>query len=338
MGDSTARPPDPPERSEPPRGGRRPSLPGRLLGGGARGAQRVARATGVEEAAEALAEEAIVRAIESEAAERAIARVLQGPALEEAVEQAMASPAVERALTQAIDSEMIDRVWERLLASDEAQKLVERIAEAPEVRAAITAQGAGLIEDLGRETARTTHRLDGVLERIARGLLRRSQRAGETSRAGLVSRGLALVLDAAILNAAFFAASSIIALLGSLVFDESSAPAIAIGATAWFLAGAAYLTFFWSLAGQTPGMRFLRIRLEAPGGRRIGLRAAIRRFAGLVLSVIPFGAGFLGVLYSERRRGWADRIAGTEVIYVTTDPKPAPWSTGGQADPEPGVA
>ena len=333
MGESTARPPDPPERREPPR---RPSIPERLIGTGARGAQRVARATGVDEAAESIAEEAIVRAIESEAAERAIARVLQGPAVEEAVQQALASPAVERALTEALDSEMIDRIWERLLASDEVQKLVERIAEAPEVRAAITSQGVGLIDDLGRETAKTTHRLDRGVERLARGLLRRPKRETQTDRAGAVSRGLALLLDGAILNAGFFAVSSIIALLGSLIFNESSAPAIAIDATAWFFAGAAYLVCFWSLAGQTPGMRFLRIRLDSPEGPRIGLRAALRRFVGLVLSFLTLGIGFLGVLFSDRRRGWADRLAGTDVAYVTTDPKPAPWAAG--PDPQPGTA
>ena len=338
MGDRSARPPDPPERRKPSEEARRQSLPERLIGSGARGAQRVVRATGVEEAAEALAEEAIVRAIESEAAERAIARVLQGPALEEAVAQALASPAVERALTQAIDSEMVDRVWERLLASDEAQKLVERIAEAPEVRAAIASQGVGLVQDLGRETARTTHRLDGGLERIARRLLRRPRRETESDRAGLVSRGLAIAIDVGILNAAFFAASSIIALLGSLLLNESSAPAIAIGAAFWLLSGAAYLIFFWSLAGQTPGMRFLRIRLDLAGERRIGLRAAFRRFVGLVLSVLSLGVGFLGVLFSDRRRGWADRMAGTDVVYLTTGPKPAPWSREEEAEPQPGVA
>ena len=336
MAESTARPPDPPERREPPR---RPSIPERLIGTGARGAQRVARAAGVDEAAEVLAEEAIVRAIESEAAERAIARVLQGPAVEEAVQQALSSPAVERALTEALDSEMIDRVWARLLASDEAQKLVERIAEAPEVRAAIASQGVGLVQDLGRETAKTTHRLDGAVERIARRLFRRPRREAETDRAGLVSRGLALAIDAGILNAAFFAASSIIALLGSLLFNESSAPAIAIGATFWFLSGASYLIFFWSLAGQTPGMRFLRIQLDLAGERRIGVRPAFRRFVGLVLSVLTLGLGFLGVLFSDRRRGWADRMAGTDMVYVTTDPKPAPWSApAGAPGPQPDAA
>jgi uncharacterized RDD family membrane protein YckC len=326
MADSIGSPPDPPDRPGPPGRRRPPSFPGRVLGTGARGARRVAQVSGIEGAAETVAEEAIVRAIESEAAERALARVLQGPALEEAVEQALASPAVERALTQAIDSEMIDRVWERLLASDEVQKLVERIAEAPEVRAAVAAQGVGLLDDLAREAAKTTHRLDGVVERVARRLLFRPRREAETERAGIVSRAAGLALDGAIINAGFFAASSIIALLASALFDESSAPAIAIGAGIWLLAGALYLISFWTLAGQTPGMRFVRIRLDADGTRRIGLRRAVRRLFGFALCVLTFGAGFLGVLFSDRRRGWHDRIAGTEVLYTETAPAPAPWS------------
>ena len=66
---------------------------------------------------------------------------------------------------------MVDRIWERLLASDEAQKLVERIAEAPEVRAAVAAQGVGLLADLGRGARRAARRLDDGVERVVRRLL-----------------------------------------------------------------------------------------------------------------------------------------------------------------------
>lgn len=305
-----------------------PSLPSRLLGGGARGARRVARATGIEGTAEALAEEAIVRAIESRAAERALSRVLQGPVVEEAVEKALSSPAVERAINQALESEMTERVWDRLLTSDEVQKLVERIAEAPEVRAAVAAQGVGFLNDLGRALARATHRLDDVAEAFARRLLRRPRREGPVEQAGLVSRGLALVLDGAILNGAFLALSALIALVASLFIDgdPAAAPTIAIGTGLWLTVGAGYLVFFWSVAGQTPGMRFLRIRLDAAGELRIGTRRAFRRLVGVALSAAALGLGFLAVLVEPRRRGWADRIADTEVLYVSTTPRPAPWS------------
>jgi hypothetical protein len=73
-------------------------------------------------------------------------------------------------------------------------------------------------------------------------------------------------------------------------------------------------------------MRFLRIRLDAEGERRIGGRRAIRRLLGAALSAVAFGLGFLVVLVDGRRRGWLDRIAQTDVLYADTSPKPAPWS------------
>lgn len=329
MSEATGSLPDPSDR-EPARRGRTP-LPARLLGRGARGAQQVARATGIETAAEAIAEETIVRAIESQAAERALARVLQGPIVEDAVEQAMRSPAVERAMNDAIDSEMVDRLWERLLASDEAQKLVERIAEAPEVRSAIAAQGVGLIDDMRREAARATHRLDDGFERVARRIFFRKRREGKTDRAGAVSRTIAMAIDGGLLNAAFLALSGVITLVASLAFGaggEASAPAIAIGAGAWIVAGSIYLLSFWTLAGQTPGMRFVRIRLDSDEGRKIGFRRACRRLVGLVLAVVPLGIGLLGIVFSEGRRGWQDRYAGSDVVYADTAAPAAPWAEG----------
>jgi uncharacterized RDD family membrane protein YckC len=290
----------------------------------------VARATGIDSTAEALAEEAAVRAIESRAAERVLSRVLQGPALEDAVEQTLNSPVVERALNQAIESEMTERVWARLLASDEVQKLVERIAEAPEVRNAIASQGVGFLDDLGREIARATRRLDDAAERFARRLLRKPRREGTGERAGLVSRSAALLLDGAIVNGVFLVLSAVLALIASVFIDgdPAAAPTIAVGSCLWLVGGAAYLLAFWTLAGQTPGMRFLRIYLDSAGGRRIGRHRAVRRLLGAVVSAAALGLGFLAILTDERRRGWLDRIAGTEVVYGSTSPLPAPWAGG----------
>jgi uncharacterized RDD family membrane protein YckC len=267
-----------------------------------------------------------VSAIESQAAERALARVLQGPAVEEAVEQALRSPAVERALTQAIDSEMIDRVWERLLAGDEVQKLVERIAEAPEVRAAISAQGIGLVEDIGRTIGSLARRLDDRFERIVRRVLFRAPRVLPSDRAGAVSRGLAMVVDGVFVNLAFTAFIALVTLVGNAFGgngEGGTGLAIAVGSTAWLGFGAVYLLGFWSLAGQTPGMRFLGIRLDS---ERLPLRRAVRRLIGLGLAVLAFGLGFLGIVFRERRQAWDDRMSGTEVVYDERRPEPAPWS------------
>ncbi len=303
---------------------RRPSVAARLLGGSARSARAVAEATGIDDALDLATEEAIVRAIESPAVERALVRVLEGPAVEEAVERLLASPAVERAAINALDSPLVDKVWDRLLKSDEAQKLVERVAEAPEVRAAITQQGFGLLEDIGRQIRRIAHQLDGGAEAIARRLLSRYKPA-KSDNAGLVTRALAIGVDGALVAAAFFVVTGVFdfAVSAFFEFDRSSTFAIVFGTAFLVWLSGFYLFFFWTLTGQTPGMRFLGIRLDDYDGTpHLSPRTASRRLVGLVLAAIPFGAGFLMVLFSERRRGLHDRIARTEVILVNRNGDP----------------
>ena len=237
--------------------GRSP-IPARLLGVGVRGARTVTKATGIDRAVEVAAEEAIVAAVESQAVERAMARVLEGPVVQEAVEGALESDAVKKALLEAMDSELVDEVWKRLLASDQAQQLVERIAEAPEVRAAISAQGIGLLEDIGRTIGNLARRLDDRFERIVRRLFFRPQRVLPTDRAGVVSRGLAMAIDGVFVNLAFTAFVALVTLVANTFGgngEGGSSLAIAVGSTAWLSFGAVYLVGFWSLAGQTPGMR-----------------------------------------------------------------------------------
>ena len=85
----------------------------------------------------------------------------------------------------------------------------------------------------------------------------------------------------------------------------------------------AYLLFFWTLAGQTLGMRLLGIRIidfrEDP---HLDMRTAVRRLLGDVLSVLTLGIGFLMVLVSDQRRGLMDRMANTEVILVDREGRP----------------
>jgi len=315
------------------RNGRAP-IPARLLGVGFKGARTVTKATGLDRAVEVAAEEAIVAAVESQAVERAMVRVLEGPVVQEAVEGALGSEAVKKAVLEAMDSELVDEVWKRLLASDQAQQLVERIAEAPEVRAAISAQGMGLVEDVGRTIGKTARRLDDSFERIVRRIFFRAPRVLPTDRAGFVSRGLAMLVDGVFVNLAFTAFIALVTLLANAFGgngEGGTGLAIAIGSTAWLAFGGIYLLGFWSLAGQTPGMRFLGVRLTE---ERLPPRRSFRRLVGLGLSVLTFGIGFLGVVFGERRRGWEDRLSATEVVYDDRRPEPAPWSTPARSEPE----
>ncbi len=307
----------------------------RLLGAGVRGARSVGKAAGIDRAVEAAAEEAMVAAVQSEAVERALVRVLQGPLVEEAARGALESDAVKQALIEALDSEMVDEVWRRLLASEEAQRLVERIAEAPELRAAISAQSVGFIEDVGHTIGDVTSRLDGVIERVARRLVFRKRRSEPTERAGALTRGLAFGLDLLIVNLAFSGLAAIVALIGSFFSGGGngvSGFALALGSATWIALGSLYLVAFWSLAGQTPGMRFFGIRLGVES-RGLPPRRSLRRLVGLFLAAIPFGLGFLGILFDQRRRGWQDRLAGVDVLYEGREPAAAPWSSLDAAEP-----
>src|ERR1700744_701281 len=219
-------------------------LAARLLGAGARGAGAVGRATGIDKAVEIAAEEAIVSAVESEAVERALARVLEGPVVDEAVQSALESAAIKKALIDALDSELVDEIWRRLLASQQTQQLVERIAAAPELRAAIASQGVGLLDDVGRQIAKLARDLDNTAERVLRRIFFRRRRPLPTNRAGLVSRGLAFLIDAVIINLSFTifagAATLIVTFLGG---SGEGVPkgAIAAGSFVWLIVVGAYL-------------------------------------------------------------------------------------------------
>jgi uncharacterized RDD family membrane protein YckC len=322
--------------------GREPRAPrsrtpaARVLEAGARGAGRLAGATGVDKAIEEATEEAIVRALRSPAVERAIVRVLEEQnAVGRAVEQALTSDEMAEAIVNAIDSDVADRVWAELLAGPKVQMLVERIAEAPEVRAAIAQQGVGLITDVGRRLTALTEYVDDAAERLVHGMLNRTGHEAETNQVGLVTRALAGVIDLALIGALLSIGSGLLASIVPAITGDGD------GISIWgvltfgvvgFLIGSAIFVAFWALVGQTPGMRFLSIHLDAGGSREIGLRRALRRIVAVPLSLLPLGLGFLAILLSPERRGWHDRIAGTMVLY-DEEAERAPWSQLGR-EPE----
>jgi uncharacterized RDD family membrane protein YckC len=274
----------------------RPSALGSVGRAGWRGARGIARRLGLDRTIEGVVDRGVDRAIDSEAAARATQRVL--------------------------DSDTAKRVWGKVLESEQAQQLVERVADAPEVRAAITRQGVGLLEDLRRGVRSATRRLDDGVERVARRILRRPVRGERPIYAGAVSRLVALAIDAGVVYGSLLLVSAAIALLVSTLSpgdEKAGGVVIAVGASVWALIAAAYLVLFWSGAGRTPGMAFLALRMLAPSGEEVSPRHAFRRLIWSVIAALPFGLGFWGILFEERRCGWPDRRADTRVLYADPD-------------------
>jgi uncharacterized RDD family membrane protein YckC len=302
----------------------------RLLSAGARGAGRVAHATGVDRALDEAVEEAILRALSSPAVGRAIERAMAGH-----VEAAgLNSEEMARIVKQVLESEAAEQAWDEVLASREVQMLVERIAEAPEIRSAIAAQGAGLITDIGVKLTRLTEAFDDALERI----VRHREPDSETNQAGLATRLVAFAIDFGLLFALYSLASGVIASVVSFSFGSSLtlAGAIVLGVIGYLLGGAV-LVLFWSLGGQTPGMRVLSIRLMQDGSRDVTLGRAVKRLFALMVALLPLGLGYFWILRNPSRHAWHDTMTGTEVIYDEQQRAPyvaADATTGAHDPPE----
>lgn len=253
-------------------------------------------------------EEAIVRALRSPAVRRALSRAMESePFVDE-----LDPDEVSRLAKRVLDSDAAASVWAEVLASEPAQMLVERVAEAPEIRSAIASQGAGLIRDIGVRLTKVTERLDDAAERV----LRSDDPDSEVDQAGLATRSVAAAVDLGILGIVDALISSSLASVIPFVFGthRSLAGTIIVIVLA-ALAGGAYFVLFWTLGAQTPGMRFLSIRLVQRGSDDVTFGCAFRRGLALILSLLPFGLGFLAIVHDRSRRGWHDRLVGTEVVY-----------------------
>ena len=240
-------------------------------------------------------------------------------AVDRGVDRALDSETAAKATERFLDNETTKRVWDKVLESDEAQKLVERVADAPEVRAAIAKQGIGLVEDLRRGVRSAARRIDTVVERLARGVLRRPQREGRPIFAGAFSRLLALGIDAAVVYGSLLLITAAIAAVISAFSqgdEHAGTVVLAIGAFTWFLIAITYLVVFWSGAGRTPGMSFVAIRMLSEDATPVRPGQAFRRVIWLGISALPLGLGFWGILFESERRGWPDRRAHTVVCYA----------------------
>jgi uncharacterized RDD family membrane protein YckC len=142
--------------------------------------------------------------------------------------------------------------------------------------------------------------------------------ATEVHYEGLVTRGIAFAIDAAIIDLVAIVAAGAVALALSVLSvskDSLDTALIAVGGALFIAWSVGYFVTFWSTTGQTPGSRLMRITVRtADDGDVLRPRRAALRFAGLVLAAIPLLAGFLPILFDARRRGVHDMLAGTVVV------------------------
>jgi uncharacterized RDD family membrane protein YckC len=231
--------------------------------------------------------------------------------LERVVEELAASGELDKAVEEALASPRASELTERIVQSDVMRSAIRDVVAGPEVRAALTQQTTGLAEELVIGVRARAVRLDDRAEHA----VRRQVRVARSPFAGIATRAAALAIDASVILVAFASLAALAGVIASLVggLRPQWLVGILLGG-GWVLFAGGYFVLFWSGAGQTPGMRLLQLRVRRAESPPSFARAVVRA-VGTALAIIPFFAGYLPVLFDERRRGLPDYLAGTEVVY-----------------------
>jgi uncharacterized RDD family membrane protein YckC len=287
----------------------------------ARAAARVWRGPLEEAVDEVLSAPEIIRVVDRALAgslpEEIAGSIVRHRVLERIAAELVASGELERLVTAALATPQTLTLTDRVLASDETQRVLRHVASSPELRDAIARQTTGLGEEVVGGVRAAAARLDDRAEQV----LRRPQRVERPIYGGIATRAIALAIDAALTIVVFMSTVGIVGLIASLV--GGLRPAWLVGAllaSGWLLVVSTYFVLFWSAAGQTPGMRLLRVRVSGLDGKPPSIGRSVVRLVGLVLAIMPLFAGFAPVLFTKRRRGLQDFLARTVVLYEDTRP------------------
>lgn len=254
----------------------------------------------------------IDRALAGSLPEEIARSIIRHRVLERVVDELAASGELERLFNAALASPRTLELTDRMLASEETQHALRQVASSPEIRDAMRKQTTGLAEEVVGGIRASAVRLDGRVEHA----VGRGKQVGRSAFAGLATRALALATDAIVTTAMFMAVVGVVAIVASLVGglgpDWLVGTLLSVG---WTVTAGTYFVLFWSTAGHTPGMRLIGLRVEAQAGGTPSIGRSIVRLAGLVLSIASLFIGFVPVLFDRRRRGLADFLGGTVVLY-----------------------
>jgi uncharacterized RDD family membrane protein YckC len=133
---------------------------------------------------------------------------------------------------------------------------------------------------------------------------------------GLITRAIAFAVDATAINVVAIVVGAAVGVSLSVlkVPSDVETALYALGGVSYLLWSLGYFVTFWSTTGQTPGNRLLGVRVVREDGTLLRPARALLRLAALVLAAVPLFAGFVPVLFDDRRRGVHDMIAGTVVV------------------------
>jgi uncharacterized RDD family membrane protein YckC len=274
-----------------------------------------------------VAERVVEQLFTSTELETAIAAALERAETERLVRETLSSPGFERLATSASESLLASRLPENVVESPEMQRLIVEVASSPAVRGALMGTTSTLASEVSTGLSRRMETLDDAGEQKVRGWFRRSAESddGAASRSGyggLGGRGVAFGVDLGISTLLFLVGAALGAFVAWLAGGkEPGLLATLLAAGGWAVITAAYLVVFWTITGQTPGMRLMHLRVVDQRGRPPHFVRAVVRLIGLFFAILPLFAGFVPVLFDRRRRALQDFMAST---VVRTEHEPPP--------------
>jgi uncharacterized RDD family membrane protein YckC len=137
-----------------------------------------------------------------------------------------------------------------------------------------------------------------------------------SNHAGFVTRAIAYLIDAVLVAAGAIGTALATVLVASAVGGPARDVAdrvVPVVLAVLPAVLAAYNWFFWGLAGRTPGMALLGVRVVTVGGGRVSWLASLVR--AVVLAYFPIGA--LWSVVDRRGQALHDKLARTMVVAAT---------------------
>jgi uncharacterized RDD family membrane protein YckC len=166
-------------------------------------------------------------------------------------------------------------------------------------------------------TDRSLHAAHRALDELRPDRARAEPAEGRDAYGGVITRTIAIVIDALLIDVAAIIVTGAWLLLKSLLGPaghhyklDALVASILFGI--WVIV---YFGTFWITTGQTPGNRVMHIRVDRLDGTRMKPRHVIIRLAAMLVSV-PLFWGYLPILWTPRRRGLPDALARTVVVVV----------------------
>jgi uncharacterized RDD family membrane protein YckC len=140
--------------------------------------------------------------------------------------------------------------------------------------------------------------------------------------AGPVSRAVAFVVDVVVVAVVAVGSVLFVEMLGAVLGSQVRTVArVVVSTTAVVLPAllVVYCLAFWALAGRTPGMALLGVRVVSTAGRPVSWLSSLIR--AVVLVVFPIG--WLWSLVDRRSQGIHDKLARTTVVRPELSRAPA---------------